>query len=277
MLGIVGSCAVSSSLPSRAVTSLRLRALDLRDRVSGSGDPLVPPRRLQFIGVGDFAQLGDEFLGHFVAQAGLTPESRVLDVGSGIGRIARPLASFLSDAGRYDGFDPDPDGVRWCQEAYAGRPNFRFIHVDAFNRRYNPGGTVDPETLRFPYADASFDLVVMVSVLTHLLPATLDNYLRETRRVLAPGGRLCTTVFLLEESSRAALAAGRALPAFEGEQDGYAVGDPEIPEEAVAYDRTGFVARLAAAGLVDPQLHLGSWADRPGALTYQDLAVVRAG
>ena len=277
MLGIVGSCAVSPSLPNRAATSLRLRALDLRDRVAGSGDPLVPPRRLQFIGVGDFAEVGDEFAGHFRAHAGLTADSRVLDVGSGIGRIARPLASVLGPEGRYDGFDPDPGGVSWCVEAYADRPNFRFAHVDAYNRLYNPSGTVDPETLRFPYEDARFDLVVMVSVLTHLLGATLDNYLRETRRVLAPGGRLCTTAFLLDDEARAGIAAGRAFPAFGPEADGLAVGDPDVPEEAVAYDREGFVARLAAAGLVDAQVHPGTWPGRPAGVTYQDLVVAQAG
>jgi len=271
---------VSPSLASRAATSLRLRALDLRDRFDPTGpgpDPFVPPRRMQFVGVGDFAGVGDEFFGHFTALAGLTPGTRVLDVGSGIGRIARPLVGFLGAQGSYDGFDPDPEGVRWCQHAYRDVPRFTFAHVDVFNKRYNPAGTVDPATLRFPYDDGRFDLVVMVSVLTHLLPETLDNYLRESARVLAPGGRLCATAFLLDETSRAAIAAQATPLPFGPERDGCAVVNPEIPEDAVAYDAGAFTARLADAGLHEPEIHPGTWADRPSGRTFQDLVVARKG
>src|SRR3954449_7001321 len=88
----------------RAATSLKLRAADALDRVAGRHDPLVPPRRLQFVGAGDFVATGDEFLGHLVALADLTPQSDVVDIGCGIGRIARPLAHFLT-TGTYAGFD----------------------------------------------------------------------------------------------------------------------------------------------------------------------------
>ena len=58
----------------RARTSLRLRALDARDRLSGGAGQLVPPRRLQFVGEGDFVSVGDEFLSHLVALCGLRAE-----------------------------------------------------------------------------------------------------------------------------------------------------------------------------------------------------------
>jgi SAM-dependent methyltransferase len=267
---------VSPSLPQRAATSLRLRALDARDRVTGAADPLVPPRRRQFIGAGDYVTVGDEFLALFVERAGLRPTERVLDVGSGIGRIARPLVGYLTPPGRYAGFDPDPDGVAWCREAYADHANFAFDHVDAFNTTYNPTGTVDPATLRFPHEDDAFDLVVMTSVLTHLLPDTVDNYLRETRRVLAPGGRLFGTWLLLDDDSRAAIAAGRPTLEFLPERDGYAVVDEDEPEAAVAYDRDDVLARLRAAGFAaTPEIAPGSWpGTRPDAVSYQDIVVV---
>jgi hypothetical protein len=55
----------------RARTSLRLRALDAPDRLSGRSGRLVPPRRLQFVGDGDFVGIGDEFLSHLVGLCGL--------------------------------------------------------------------------------------------------------------------------------------------------------------------------------------------------------------
>src|SRR5690349_1101666 len=103
----------SAPMSSRALTSLRLRSADALDRVRGRQDPLVPPRRLQFVGAGDFAATGDEFLGHLVDLAGLEPTSDVVDIGCGIGRIARPLAGYLT-TGSYAGFDVDPRGIAWC-------------------------------------------------------------------------------------------------------------------------------------------------------------------
>jgi hypothetical protein len=44
----------------RARTSMRLRALDARDRLTGRGGKLVPPRRMQLsVGEGDFGAIGD--------------------------------------------------------------------------------------------------------------------------------------------------------------------------------------------------------------------------
>ena len=83
----------------RAVTSLRLRALDLGDRALGRGDRLVPPRRLRgFTGDSDFVATGDEMLRLARVHGGLSGDSRVLDVGCGIGRLARTLTEVLEPA-----------------------------------------------------------------------------------------------------------------------------------------------------------------------------------
>ena len=194
-------------LGERLRDSLRLRALDARDRLSGRADRLVPPRRLDFVGHSDFAATGDEFLTYFVEMGGLQPGEAVLDVGCGIGRMARPLAGYLSEAGSYDGFDVNRDGIGWCRRRYAGRPNFRFQVADLYNRRYNPRGAHAAVEYRFPYDDARFDFVILTSVLTHLLEAEADHYLAETARVLRPGGRVFATFFLLDDDARDAIAA----------------------------------------------------------------------
>src|SRR4051812_23038714 len=105
----------------RLATSLKLRLQDLRER-----DPLVPPRRLQLVGEGDFAATGEEFLGHLVELCGLAPHERVLDVGCGIGRLARPLSRFLDERGSYAGFDVNAVGIGWCQARY-DRERFSFV------------------------------------------------------------------------------------------------------------------------------------------------------
>src|SRR3954452_16307681 len=181
--GLYGPPPVRRPVIDRARQSARLRALDLRDTVSRRRDRLVPPRRLDFVGHSDFIATGDEFLGHFIEVAGLRRDERVLDVGCGIGRMARPLAAFLSAEGSYDGFDVNRAGVAWCQRRYRGLPIFRFQVADLFNRRYNPDGTQRAHEFRFPYDDAAFDLVICTSVLTHLLEGEADNYLGEIARV----------------------------------------------------------------------------------------------
>lgn len=80
----------------------------------------------------------------------------MLDVGSGIGRMARPLTKFLT-SGSYVGIDIVPRGIEWCQRHITSRyPNFTFQHADVYNKEYNPTGgrgfpiSVRGRKLRFP-------------------------------------------------------------------------------------------------------------------------------
>ena len=261
----------------RARTSLRLRALDARDRLTGRADRLVPPRRLDFVGHSDFVDTGNEFLRHFRELAALGRDDRVLDVGCGIGRMARPLAGYLSSEGSYDGFDVNREGIAWCRERYARHPNFRFQAVDLFNRRYNPGGTHAADTFRFPYDDASFDLVVCTSVLTHLLEGEADRYVAEIARVLVPRGRVLATWFLLDAGSRAAIAAGRAGLPFLAPEEPVAVVSDELPEEAVAYDGAWVADSYRRHGLELVTVHSGTWRGGGEGRSFQDIVIGRRG
>lgn len=268
----------------RAATSLRLRALDLRDRVSGRGDPLVPPRRLHFVGHADsdFAGTGDEFLGHFVALGGLTPRDRVLDIGCGIGRMARPLAGFLDAAGggAYDGFDINAEGIAWCRTHYeaAGHPEFAFVVADIFNTRYNPAGTQAAAAFTFPYDDGTFGFALATSVFTHLVEDAASRYVAEAARVLREGGTLFATWLLLDDNSRAAVRAGRAALPFRTGPDGEtsAVIDPAVPEDAIAFDRAWLEDLYTRNGLTITAIHEGTWRGSAGP-TYQDVVVATKG
>jgi SAM-dependent methyltransferase len=257
-------------MSSRVLTSLRLRSADAADRLRGRHDPLVPPRRLQFVGAGDFAATGDEFLGHLVDLAGLEPTCDVVDIGCGIGRIARPLARYLT-SGSYAGFDVDPRGIAWCEKRYPpGR--FHFTLADLRNARYNPTGAASARDYRFPYDDDRFDVAVMTSVVTHLQAPEAEHYLAESLRVLRPGGRLLATFFLLDDASRAALRAGRTTIPFptDPEEAEMAVADPDLPEEAVAFDVAWVRERLDVRS-IEP----GTWRGAPGR-SYQDIVIACA-
>jgi SAM-dependent methyltransferase len=252
----------------RAATSLRLRALDAMDVVAGRRDRRIPPRRMSgYVGAGDFRATGEEFLGYFRELAGLRAEDRVLEIGCGIGRMARVLAGVLRPPGSYDGFDVVASGIGFCQDRYRGTAApFAFRHADLRNSAYNPGGALDPGTYRFPHDDGAFDLVIATSLFTHLLPGAADHYLAEAARVLAPDGRLFCTWLLFS--------AERPAPAgFAATDDGQArVADPAVPEDAVAYDEAWISERLSAHGLSLGSLTHGTWSGRDGR-SFQDIVV----
>jgi SAM-dependent methyltransferase len=258
----------------RAATSLRLRAADAADALLGRRDALTPPRRLDYVGDSDFRATGEEFLRHFRTLAGLRPDDRVLDIGCGIGRMARVLVPVLRPPGSYDGFDVVAAGVAWCCAHYRATPApYRFQHADVHNARYNPSGRVPAQEHEFPYAAGTFDLAIATSVFTHMLAPAADHYLGQAARVLAPGGRLFCTWFLLsgehEDTPPAPFRRVDATPAG-------AVADPALPEAAVAFDEAWLRERLGAHGLELRAIHPGSWRGSAGT-SYQDLVLaVRA-
>lgn len=109
-----------------------------------------------------------EMLRHF----GLTPDSYLIDIGCGSGRLAIPLAPFLT--GRYLGTDIVADLVERARLA-TNRPDWRFEVV---------------ETIAIPEADGVADMICAFSVFTHLLQEQTYLYLDEARRVLKPGGKI---------------------------------------------------------------------------------------
>lgn len=254
----------------RVLRSVQLRAADAADRLAGRNEPLIPPRRMWFVGDSDFAATGDEFLGHFRRLAGLRPDDRVLDIGCGIGRMARVLVPVLRPPGAYDGFDVVPAGIEWCRARYVDTPApFRFQVADVRNSVYNPAGRDAPAEYRFPYPDASFDLALATSMFTHLLSDAAERYLAETARVLAPGGRLLATWFLLgAHPPRAQAALDFAHPVGQA-----MVLDPHAPEKGVAHRERWLHERLAAHGLRlrGPVLY-GTWGGHAGA-SLQDMVV----
>jgi SAM-dependent methyltransferase len=244
---------------------------------SPSPDPLVPPDTLLMDGSRDrqdYVATGEDFLRHFVQIGGLRPMDRVLEVGAGTGRMARPLTRYLTD-GEYSGIEIVATAVDWAQREISSRyPNFNFIHADIHNLVYNPGGVQRAAEYRFPFPDATFDFAYATSVFTHMYPADIEHYLRELARVLRPGGRCLATFFLLNPQSHASMAAGRSLHTFPHPGDGYRVLDPLIPEAAISFEETDIRRMYATARLqlIEP-IHFGGWTGCSDFRTYQDIVL----
>ena len=103
---------------------------------------------------------------------GLKKDGYLIDVGCGSGRLAKPLAEYLT--GKYLGIDVVPELVDYARKL-VGRPDWRFEVA---------GG------LKIPEQDGKADMVSFFSVFTHLLHEESFVYLRDAKRVLKPGGKV---------------------------------------------------------------------------------------
>ncbi|HEY2039269.1 MAG TPA: class I SAM-dependent methyltransferase [Edaphobacter sp.] len=248
-----------------------LGTLDIFDS-SARRREMIPPRTKIYVGDGDYKAVGQEFLHLFTKYGGLTPEDKVLDVGSGTGRMAVPLTGYLKN--EYQGFEIVKEGVQWCQENISSRyKNFHFTHADIRNEFYNPHGKYEAENYRFPYNSGEFDFVFLTSVFTHMYPDPVENYLGEIVRVLKAGGTCFITMFLLNDESTSLIKRGKSSQNFIHELNGCFTANPEIPEGSLAFTEE-YVRRLFDLnGLTIKNIHRGSWCGRERFLSYQDVIV----
>lgn len=104
---------------------------------------------------------------HFLERdAALSPELRILEIGSGRGALLRHL---LGQGLTVQGVEVNPD------------------RIDESRRLYGPLPIAKVEGTTLPFADAAFDVVLSFDVFEHIRDS--DGHLREVRRVLAPRGR----------------------------------------------------------------------------------------
>jgi SAM-dependent methyltransferase len=262
----------------KALLRRALDSVEYRTGIEMPGrDPLIPPAWLHCVGDGDFYECGEVFFRYFTDIAGLKPHERVLDVGCGTGRMARPLTRYLT-SGSYDGIDIVAPAIEWCERAYQRLSNFHFHFADICNQAYNPAGRLRAAEYKFPFPDTSFDFVYLTSVFTHMLPADMEHYLGEVTRVLKPGGRCFISYFLLTADSLKLMSQNGSSIDFKGVLPGCRVRDTEAPEACVAYEQDRILQLYGKHELVISEpVHYGTWSGFSEGLSYQDIivAVVR--
>lgn len=240
----------------------------------GTAVPLPPMRlRLHKDSDDNFRMMAGHLAG-VLYRCGLGDDDALLDVGCGVGRLAIGLLDATTFRGRYVGFDVSAKHVRWARRNLRPlSPRFRFRLVDVHNERYNPGGAVTGEAVRFPVRADAFDTACLFSVFTHFDADDIATYLHELHRVLAPGGRAVVTWFLWDEQRRHDVETGD-YPMLHQADEHVLYADPERPLFAIAHHSDRMRALIRDAGLEVERIELGTWAHGPGP-EVQDVVVLR--
>jgi SAM-dependent methyltransferase len=162
----------------------RVRSLGAETVAAGPDAlPLPPPElRVRVTGTADTTMflegglLAEQSIRLAMERAGAPLDSleAILDFGCGCGRVLRRWRDLKA---RVCGSDLSIPAIEWC------RRNLPFVEA-AVNALEPP----------LPYAEASFDLVYALSVLTHLPVPMQLAWRDELGRVLRPGGHLLFTV-----------------------------------------------------------------------------------
>jgi len=136
-------------------------------------------------GIGDYDNVG-KAEADLLEEIGLAPGQLVIDLGCGSGRLSTQLAKRYGPEIKYVGIDVVPELIAFARER--AEPSYDFHLTD---------GTHIPAT------DASADIVLAFSVMTHLRTKDAKRYIREAHRALKYGGLL---VFSFLESREGKLA-----------------------------------------------------------------------
>lgn len=217
-----------------------------------------------------------EYVYDLIVKAALRPNSRMLDIGSGCGRLATAFTRYLDEAGEYLGIDVWDDGVRWCTDHITSeRPEFRFRTVTAANNYYydNDSGTGNEFGLSF-IPSSHFDCIFALSVFTHLKLPDARQYFDLIARSLGPNGLAYLTFFVIDDDAHRFIertGEHRALaPAGDGMWYAY-----ERQHFFSGYEEGPLLAQFEAFGLEVVNRSRGSWAEKPGARLYQDWFLLR--
>lgn len=222
-------------------------------------NPLVPPKGKIFIGSGDFLKIGNQFFQYFKHYGNLTPDSSVLDIGCGIGRMAVPFTGYLSPNGKYEGFDIVKSGIEWCAKNITSRyPNFHFKLIPLQNDLYIDGKLEKAANLKFPYENNSFDFVFLTSVFTHMLEDDVTNYISEIHRVLKDDSICFATFFILDEESESVMNAG-GKKQFNFHYTNYSLMDDQLKEANVAYRKDFLFENLKKHNFEVSKFIRGNW------------------
>lgn len=118
------------------------------------------------------------------------PNPNIFDFGCGMGGVAPVASYFVRNGGKYVGSDTDAKSIAACHATYGDLKNCEFHLTRDMNPWYpqEAGRTTASAEIDWPVTSNSQDLVVAMSVFTHLQEAEAVRYMNKIVDVLVPGG-----------------------------------------------------------------------------------------
>jgi SAM-dependent methyltransferase len=190
------------------------------------------------------------------------------------------MLPFLTGEDGYIGIDVSTDVIDRCKRNF-NHGSHKFIVHNVGNRMYR-----DQELAAqpWPFAAASANFLIAVSVWTHLAEKDFVFYLAEVARVLCDGGRAIITLFVIDERENQITSEMAEKPFFPGKrwvfdkpaydsQVLFTTSWAKYPEIAIAVRENYLRETLESLRLRVLQVHTGYWSQTPGCY-FQDIFIL---
>ncbi|WP_158795668.1 class I SAM-dependent methyltransferase [Pedobacter sp. L105] len=210
--------------------------------------------------------------------------NKILDIGCGTGLLGISSEPFVGEGGTYTGIDVMQEDINFCKSHFK-MSNYDFIHLDVANATYanDQSSLLKP----WPIANESRDLVVALSVWTHMNEVDATFYLKEIHRVLKKGGKAIVTFFFLNDDYEESLvkrsdAHGRFHSTPQNEwifdvnaydsKNWMTTKQAKVPEDVIGVTPEGMEILIKNSGLKLNQYYPGNWKEEPG-IFFQDILI----
>jgi SAM-dependent methyltransferase len=178
---------------------------------------------------------------------------KIIDFGCGHGKLAPISVFFTHPNGEYLGIDIQESYINYCRRKYARLPRVKF-HV---SKDYNPlysseqrGAVARSRSYGedWPVTANSIDVVIAVSVFTHLQEADAFGYVNKIYTVLSPGALAMLTCHIVEEPRKQPgfifnynpfLASLFKFTTPLPTSNNWFTSNPALPESGIAINMTG--------------------------------------